>query len=116
VDQLVSMDRLLKEQHSLGDIVKTEHSALLDSIFVALNERVTGNGISSNQVRTLLDEFSSTIMQMLVKWGGAWSVREGARTSGGGNEVGVSYDKRQGYLIYCGLRKICTCTYVMVFP
>jgi hypothetical protein len=38
VDQLVSMDHLLKEQHSLGDLVKTEHTFLLESIIGALDE------------------------------------------------------------------------------
>jgi hypothetical protein len=55
------MDRLLKEQNSLGDLVKTGHTCLLDSIVVALDERVSGNGISSNQVRTLLSEFTLTM-------------------------------------------------------
>jgi hypothetical protein len=58
VDQLVSMDRLMKEQHSLGYLVKTEHTCLLDPIIDDLDERVTCNGISSNQVCTLLSEFT----------------------------------------------------------
>jgi hypothetical protein len=38
VDQLDSMGRLLKEQQGLGDLVKTEHTSLLESIVDALNE------------------------------------------------------------------------------
>jgi hypothetical protein len=53
-DQLVSMDRFFKEQQSIFDLVKTEHTCLLESIVDALDERVSGNGISSTQVRTLL--------------------------------------------------------------
>jgi hypothetical protein len=52
VDQLVIMDRLLKEHESLGDIVKTEHTCLLESIIGASDERVSRNGISSNRVHT----------------------------------------------------------------
>jgi hypothetical protein len=48
VDQLVSMDCILKEQQSLSDLVKTEHTYLLESIIGSLDERVSGNGISSN--------------------------------------------------------------------
>jgi hypothetical protein len=65
VDQLIGMDHLLKEQQSLGDIFKTEHTCLLESIVGALDELVSGNGISSNQVRTLLSEFTSTMIDML---------------------------------------------------
>jgi hypothetical protein len=38
VDQLVSMDRLLKEQHILSDLFKTELTCLLESIVDALDE------------------------------------------------------------------------------
>jgi hypothetical protein len=38
VDKLVSMDCLLKEQHSLGDLVNTDHTFLLESIVDALDE------------------------------------------------------------------------------
>jgi hypothetical protein len=37
VDQLVSMDHILKEQQSLCDLVKTEHTRLLESIVGALD-------------------------------------------------------------------------------
>jgi hypothetical protein len=70
VDQLVSMDHLLKEQHSLGDLVKTEHNFLLESIVGDLDERVSGNGISSNQVHNLLSEFTLTMIDRLGEGGG----------------------------------------------
>jgi hypothetical protein len=57
VDQLVSMDSLLKEQHSIGDLVNIDHTCLLDAI-------------SSNQVCTLLSEFTSTMIDRLGKRGG----------------------------------------------
>jgi hypothetical protein len=69
VDQLVSMDRLLKEQHSIGDLVNTEHTCLLGSIIGALDELVSGNGISSNQVRTLLSAFTLIVIDRLVERG-----------------------------------------------
>jgi hypothetical protein len=84
VDQLVSMDRLLKEQHSIGDLVKTDHTFLLESIIGALDERVYGNGISSNQVRTLLSEFTSTMIDMLGKRGGLVGRGEGENGLRGG--------------------------------
>jgi hypothetical protein len=65
VDQLVSIDCLLKEQHSLGDLVKIEHTCLLESIVGALDEQVSGNDILSNQVCTLLSEFTSTMIDRL---------------------------------------------------
>jgi hypothetical protein len=77
VDQLVSMDRLLKEQQSIGDLVKTEHTFLLESIIGALDERVFCNGISYNQVRTLLSEFTSTMIDRLGEGGGGLVGRGG---------------------------------------
>jgi hypothetical protein len=81
VDQLVSMDHLLKEQQSLGDLVKTEHTYLLKSIVDALDEGVSGNVISSNQVRTLLPQFTSTMIDRL-----------GERGGGGDEEEGIPYE------------------------
>jgi hypothetical protein len=81
VDQLVSMDRLLKEQHSLGDLFKTEHTCLLESIVSALDERVSGNVILSNHVHTLLSEFTSTMIDRLGER--AWSVGGRERDGGG---------------------------------
>jgi hypothetical protein len=72
------MDRLFKQQQSLGDLVKAEHTCLLESIGGALDERVSVNGISSNQVRTLLSEFTSTVIDRLGEWGGL------GRSGGGG--------------------------------
>jgi hypothetical protein len=98
VDQLVSMDRLLKEQHSLGDLFKTEHTYLLESIIDALDEQVSRNGISSNQVRTLLSEFTSTMIDRL---GRSW--RGGRERAAGEDdkEEGIPYEKRDGYVRYC---------------
>jgi hypothetical protein len=86
-DQLVSIDHLLKEQHSLGDIVKTEHTSLLRSIVGSLDELVTFNVIYSIQVRTFLSEFNSTIIQRLNERGA------GTSWCGGGGEVGLPYKK-----------------------
>jgi hypothetical protein len=71
------MDCLLKEQQSLGDLVKTEHTCLLESIVDALDERVSCNGISSNQVRTLLSEFTSTMIDRLGEQGGGAMKKRG---------------------------------------
>jgi hypothetical protein len=90
VDQLVSMDRRLKEQQSIGDLVKTEHTCLLDSIIGALDERVSGNGISSNEVRTLLSEFTSTMIDRLGERGGLVGRGGGKNGMGGG---------KRGYLM-----------------
>jgi hypothetical protein len=70
VDQLVSIDHIFKEQHSLGDLVTTEHTCLLESIIDAVDERVSGNGISSKQVRNLMSEFTSTMIDWLDEQGG----------------------------------------------
>jgi hypothetical protein len=84
VDQLVSMDCLLKEQQSIGDLVKTEHNCLLESIIGALDERVSGNDISSNQVRTLVSEFTSTMINRLGEQGGLVGRGGGGKRAGGG--------------------------------
>jgi hypothetical protein len=95
VDQLVSMDHILKEQQSLGDLVKTEHTCLLESIMGALDERVSGNGISFNQVHTSLSEFTSTMIDRLGKRGGL------VGRGGGGEQEGTPYEKQDGYVRYC---------------
>jgi hypothetical protein len=96
MDQLVSIDRLLKEQQSLGGLVKTEHTCLLGSIGGALDEQVSGNGTLSNQVCTLLSEFTSTMIDRLGERGGLVG-----RGGGGGEEVEIRYEKRDGYVRYC---------------
>jgi hypothetical protein len=104
VDQLVSTGHLLKEQHSLGDLFKTEHTCLLESIIGALDERVSGNGISSNQVRTLLSEFTSTIINRLGERRGLVGRGGDENGWGGGEEEGIPYEKRDGYVRYCAQR------------
>jgi hypothetical protein len=109
VDQLVSMYRLLKEQHSLGELVKTEHSTLLVLIVAALDARVIGKAISYNQVRTLFDKCSLTTMQRLGEGGGVIELEEE-------KEVGIPYEKLEGYIrIMCRAWTIFTYTFGVVF-
>jgi hypothetical protein len=104
VDQLVIMDHLLKEQHSLGDIVKAEHSTMLDSIFFALDERVTGNDILSNQVILCSMNSVPPTCRGLARGGLGRSGRGRERAGVEDNGVGVPYEKREGYIRLFGQR------------